>query len=79
MTITLNSQQEAAIQEAIDKGVIRSVDEWIDAAIRELPIKDQPEASRMEAIRRMQEFGTKHRLSLEEPITRQLLHEGHRH
>lgn len=34
--------------------------------------------ARMEAVRRMVEFGEKHRLSLGEPITRKLLHKGHR-
>ena len=33
---------------------------------------------REEAVRRMLEFGEKYRLSLGEPITRELLHEGHR-
>jgi hypothetical protein len=33
---------------------------------------------RAEAVRRMLEFGEKHHLSLGEPITRALLHEGHR-
>jgi hypothetical protein len=37
----------------------------------------QPGA-RAEAIRRMLEFGDRYRLSLGEPITRELLHEGHR-
>jgi hypothetical protein len=37
---------------------------------------EQP--GRVEAVRRMVEFGEKHRLSLGEPITRELLHEGHR-
>ena len=36
------------------------------------------ESSRGEAIRRMQEFGEKYRLNLAEPITRKLMHEGHR-
>jgi hypothetical protein len=34
--------------------------------------------ARVEAVRRMAEFGEKHHLSLGEPITRKLLHEGHR-
>jgi hypothetical protein len=34
--------------------------------------------SRQEAVRRMLEFGERYRLSLGEPITRGLLHEGHR-
>jgi hypothetical protein len=33
---------------------------------------------REEAVRRMLEFGEKHRLTLGEPITRSFLHEGHR-
>jgi hypothetical protein len=33
---------------------------------------------RQEAVRRMLEFGDKYHLSLGEPITRELLHEGHR-
>ena len=34
--------------------------------------------ARVEAVRRMVEFGEKHHLSLGEPITRKLLHERHR-
>ena len=34
---------------------------------------------REEAVCRMLEFGEKYHLSLGEPITRDLLHEGHRH
>jgi hypothetical protein len=37
-----------------------------------------PQPARVEAVRRMVEFGEKHHLSLGEPITRKLLHEGHR-
>ena len=33
---------------------------------------------RAEAVRQMLEFGEKHRLSLGEPVSRALLHEGHR-
>jgi Arc/MetJ-type ribon-helix-helix transcriptional regulator len=78
MTITLKPEQERAIQEAIQAGVIRSVDEFIDAAIEALPHGEGACPSREEAIRRMQEFGDSHHLSLGEPITRKLLHEGHR-
>jgi hypothetical protein len=34
---------------------------------------------REEAVRRMIEFAEKYHLTLDEPITRELLHEGHRH
>lgn len=33
---------------------------------------------RQEAVRKMLEFGEKHRLSLGEPVSRAVLHEGHR-
>jgi hypothetical protein len=36
------------------------------------------QSSRQEAVRRMLELGEKHHLSLGEPVTRELLHEGHR-
>jgi hypothetical protein len=45
------------------------------ALAKELP--DQ--AGREEAVRRMLAFGDKYQLSLGEPITRELLHEGHRY
>jgi hypothetical protein len=35
-------------------------------------------AERTEAVHRMLEFGEKHHLSLGEPITRAMMHEGHR-
>jgi len=38
-----------------------------------------PRGDRAEAVRRMLEFGEKHNLSLGEPITRVLLHDGHRY
>ena len=80
MTIQLSPEQERVIQEAIRSGVVHSVDEFIDAAIAMLrQPKDQNENSRREAIRRMEEFGKKYHLSFGEPITRKLLHEGHRY
>jgi hypothetical protein len=41
-------------------------------------VPEEP-AHREEAVRRMLEFGDKYRLSLGEPVTRELLHEGHRY
>jgi Arc/MetJ-type ribon-helix-helix transcriptional regulator len=78
MTIILKPDQERAIQEAIQAGLIRSVDEFIDTAIDALPLSQLGAISREEAVKRMREFGEEHRLSLGEPITRELLHEGHR-
>ncbi|HEY6348993.1 MAG TPA: hypothetical protein VI636_06245 [Candidatus Angelobacter sp.] len=80
MTIELTPEQEQAIQSAIQSGVVRSVDEFIDAAIATLPHPgDYTGASRQAAVRCMEEFGEKYHLSLGEPITRKLLHEGHRY
>jgi Arc/MetJ-type ribon-helix-helix transcriptional regulator len=46
MTITLNSEQEFAIQQAIQNGVFRSVDEFIEFAITALPARaTQPQES----------------------------------
>ena len=78
MTIILKPDQERAIQEAIQAGLIRSVDEFIDTAIEALPHSEAGIPSRTDAVKRMQEFGDKYQLSLGEPVTRKLLHEGHR-
>ena len=79
MTITLTPDQERTIQEAIQADLVRSVDEFIETAIKALPLREGAVPSRGEAVRRMQEFGERYRLSLAEPITRELLHEGHRY
>ena len=50
-----------------------------EAALPETPESTATgEPARVEAVRRMLEFGERHRLSLGEPITRKLLHDGHR-
>jgi len=80
MTIKLSPEQERAIQAAIKSGFVRSVDEFIEIAIAKLPRpQDHSEESRRESIRRMEEFGERYHLSLGEPVTRKLLHEGHRY
>lgn len=80
MTIQLSAEQERAVREAINRGVVGSVEEFIELAIAILPqLKDQTGDSRLDAVRRMEEFSEKYRLSLGEPITRRVLHEGHRY
>jgi Arc/MetJ-type ribon-helix-helix transcriptional regulator len=80
MNIELTPEQEQAIQHAIQRGFVRSVDEFIEAAIAMLPQPtDYTESSRTAAVRQMEEFGDKYHLSLGEAITRKLLHEGHRY
>jgi hypothetical protein len=78
MTIILKPDQEKAIQQAIQAGLIRSVEEFIDTAIEALPHSEGGAVSRKEAVQHMQEFGDEYQLSLGAPVTRKLLHEGHR-
>lgn len=79
MTIKLTPEQEEAVQNAIKRGVVRSVDEFIATAIALLPEgKRQTGGSRETAVRGMEEFGENYHLSFGEPVTRKLLHDGHR-
>jgi Arc/MetJ-type ribon-helix-helix transcriptional regulator len=78
MTIILKPDQERVIQEAIEAGVIRSVDEFIETAIDALPHSEPGVSARADAVRRMREFGDKYQLNLGEPVSRKFLHEGHR-
>jgi hypothetical protein len=51
-----------------------------EAAFQATPgVAAPPQTAREEAVRRMLEFAEKHHLTLGEPITRKLLHEGHRY
>ena len=84
MTIQFRPEQELVIDQAIQAGLIERADEVVDVGLETLRSRleargasDTP--SRQEAVRRMQEFGEKYRLSLGEPIARDLLHEGHRY
>jgi hypothetical protein len=72
------ADRERAIRDATKPGLLHSVDEFINSAIDALPNGQQQAPSREDAVRRMQEFGDKYHLSLAEPVTRTLLHEGHR-
>jgi hypothetical protein len=49
-----------------------------DAVLQATKAQTAGPQAREEAVRRMLEFGEKYDLSLREPITRKLLHEGHR-
>jgi len=61
-----------------------SLEEYLISVVEQAALHSDPEADRTiksareEAVRRMLDFGDKHHLSLGEPVTRQLLHEGHR-
>ena len=84
MTVTLNLKPEveaSLLARARANGV--AIEEYLLSVVESAA---QPTAqktgagqpTREEAVRRMIEFGEKHHLSLGEPITRKLLHEGHR-
>jgi hypothetical protein len=83
VTLTFKPEVEAGLlAKAQAKGM--DLQEYLQAIVEQeaLPSSRRAAASertgRQEAVRRMLEFGDKYRLSLGEPITRQLLHEGHR-
>jgi hypothetical protein len=83
MTIDIKPENARVIEQAIQAGLIGQAEEVVDMGLETLRSRLQAlpassESSRGEAIRRMQEFGEKYRLTLAEPITRKLMHEGHR-
>jgi len=79
MTVELKPEQERIIREQIARGTYKSVEEVLSTALSKLDDEARFEQrNRREAVRRMLEFGEKHHLSLGEPITRELMHEGHR-
>ena len=86
MSVTLHLKPEVeagSLAQAHASGM--TVEEYLlslagEAALQATPSKATltGPGAREEAVRRMLEFGEKHHLSLGEPITRNLLHEGHR-
>ncbi len=84
MTVTLNLKPEVEadlLERARASGM--ALEEYLLSIVESAaqPTAQKTAAgkpAREEAVRRMVEFGEKHHLSLGEPITRKLLHEGHR-
>ena len=85
MTVTLHLKPEleaGLLAKAQASGV--ALEEYIlsivEGTVVPPPHTANPQQSaRAEAVKRMLEFGEKHHLSLGEPVTRELLHEGHRY
>ena len=83
VTLTFKPEVEAGL---LAKAQARGMDPqgYLQAIVEQEALPNSRKAepseatSRQEAVRRMLEFGEKYRLSLGEPITRELLHEGHR-
>ncbi|MGA3099820.1 MAG: hypothetical protein ABSF25_25480 [Bryobacteraceae bacterium] len=81
MQITLKPDQETVIQAAIQAGLIRSVDEFIDTAIEALPLRDagfDREKAKL-AGARMREIRRGVRLGLQGMSIRELAHVGHKY
>jgi hypothetical protein len=83
VTLTLKPEVEAGLlAKARASGM--ALEEYLQSLIEEAAAPAQKttpskQATREEAVRRMLEFGKKYDLSLGGPITRKLLHEGHRY
>jgi hypothetical protein len=85
MTVTLHLKPEveavllaraAASGMALEEYLLSLAEE---AALRTPSTGASTQPVREDAVRRMLEFGEKYHLTLGEPITRKLLHEGHRY
>jgi hypothetical protein len=84
MTVTLHLKPEVEaglMSQAQASGM--DLEEYLLALVEQAALSPRGKIStadedRAEAVRRMLGFGEKHRLSLGEPVTRALLHEGHR-
>jgi Arc/MetJ-type ribon-helix-helix transcriptional regulator len=75
MTITLQPDQERAIEEAIRAGAFRSVDEFIDAAIAILPNTAAAEPAAMPA-RKSRLWELREGLALGDLSIKDLIEEG---
>ena len=81
MTIILKPDQERALQEAIQAGSVRSVDEFIENAIEALPQRP-PRFDREKArtaVARIREIRKGVRLDLEGMSLREFAHVGHKY
>ncbi len=85
MNIDLTPEQEKMIQEELQTGHFRSVEEVIGEALQVLRNKERgvsasthSNGSQREAVREMREFIEKNLVRLEDVSVKQLLHEGHR-
>ena len=80
MTINLTPDQERAIQEAIQSGLVRSVDEFIDSALGALPHRNGgfDKAKARIAGARIREIRKGVRLDLKGMSIRELAHIGHK-
>ena len=83
MTIEIKPEDAQVIQQAITAGLIRNAGEVVDVGLQTLrgrleTFRNGGESARAEAVCRMVEFGERYRPGLNQPISRELMHEGHR-
>ncbi|HTS71452.1 MAG TPA: hypothetical protein VMO17_20945 [Terriglobia bacterium] len=83
MSFDIRPEDAQVIEQAIRAGLIAQAGDVVEVGIQTLrtrleTVRGSGESARAEAVRRMREFGERYRLSLSEPITRELMHEGHR-
>jgi len=83
VTLHLKPEVEAGLQaQALASGM--ELEDYLLTLVEEAAFStwagatSKEHEARAEAVRKMVEFGETHRLSLGEPITRSLIHEGHR-
>jgi hypothetical protein len=83
ITLQLKAEVEAGLRSQAEASG-KPLQEYLLALVEEAAVilspgkEDNARVSREQAVRAMLEFGGKHKLSLGEPLTRELLHEGHR-
>lgn len=82
MTVTLHLTPEieaGLLAQAQDSGMV--LEDYLITLMERAALPSgsvKASAERAEAVHRMLEFGERHHLSLGEPITRAMMHEGHR-
>jgi len=84
MNINLTPEQEKIVQDTLETGHFRTVQEVIGEALQVLREKEQtstlstPNGAQREAVREMLAFVEKNRVRLEGISVKELIHEGHR-
>ncbi len=83
MKFEIRPEDAQVIEQAIRAGLIGDAAEVVDVGLQTLrgrleTSRNAGETARAEAVRGMREFGERYRLSLNQPVTRELMHGGHR-
>ncbi|HWE49515.1 MAG TPA: hypothetical protein VG273_06995 [Bryobacteraceae bacterium] len=84
MTVTLRPEQERVVGEAINAGLIGTVDDIVDVGVEAIRqrLESRARQTRQEEINsaaeRLRNFGDKYRFSLGDPTIKDLINEGRR-